>query len=169
MNCLDIGANIGTHSVILSNLFKNVYSYEPQKDVYDILKLNIQINKCNNIILNNFGLGEIEKQITMQCFDKDQPNNIAAIAIDDTNNGCEKVQIKTLDSLNLMNIKFIKIDIEGYEYNALLGGIKMIKENKPIIIFEQHDMYSKIFKLIESLGYNIRRISYANDYLASPS
>ena len=167
-NCLDIGANIGTHSVILSKLFKNIYSFEPQKEVFDILKLNIQINKCKNVILNNFGLGEIKKEMTMQCYDKDKPKNIGGISIADDNNGCEKIQINTLDSLNLSNIKFIKIDIEGYEYNALLGGINLIKNNKPYIIFEQHDMNSKIFKFIKSLDYKIKRISYANDFLAHP-
>ncbi len=170
MNCLDIGANIGTHIVILGGLFKNVYAFEPQKDVFEILSLNIKENNLKNITAYNFGLGNIEKKANMWFIDKNKSNNFGRVGIiEDDENKKEKgesINIKTLDSLNLKNIAFIKIDVEGYEYNALLGGIKTIKKYKPTIIFEQHDSNSPLFKFLEELGYKIRRISILNDYIA---
>ena len=50
-NIIDLGANIGTHSIIYSNYTKgNIYSFEPQKIVFDILQKNIELNNCKNII-----------------------------------------------------------------------------------------------------------------------
>ena len=57
MNCLDIGANIGTHTVILGELFKTVYAFEPQKEAFEILLLNIKENNLSNVIGYNYGLG----------------------------------------------------------------------------------------------------------------
>ena len=50
-------------------------------------------------------------------------------------NGNEK--IRTLDSFNLSNISFIKIDVEGYELNLLKGAYETIKRDKPVIFIEK--------------------------------
>ena len=174
LNCLDIGANIGTHTVILSELFKNVYAFEPQKEVFEVLKLNLEVNNCKNVIPYNFGLGEKEKTADLGFLDKNEPNNFGAATIvenDKLKKGDKKgetIVIKTLDSLNLKDICFIKIDIEGYEYNALLGGQETIKKYRPVIIFEQHDSQSPLFGWFSEIGYKIRKISIQNDYIAIP-
>jgi FkbM family methyltransferase len=174
LNCLDIGANIGTHTVILSELFKNVYAFEPQKEVFEVLKLNLKVNNCTNTTPYNFGLGEKEKTADLGFIDKNKSNNFGGVGIVETDKlkeGVKKgetIEIKTLDSLNLKDIGFIKIDVEGYEYNALLGGEQTIKKYRPIIIFEQHDSKSPLFNWLHGLGYKTRKISVQNDYIAIP-
>jgi FkbM family methyltransferase len=174
LNCLDIGANIGTHTVILSGLFKNVYAFEPQREVYDILKLNLEINNCTNTTPYNFGLGETEKIANLGFMDKNKSNNFGGVGVvekDKLKEGEQKgetIDIKTLDSLNLKDIGFIKIDVEGYEYNALLGGEQTIRKYRPTIIFEQHDSKSPLFVWLLEIGYKIRKISIQNDYIAIP-
>ncbi len=73
----------------------------------------------------------------------------------------EIINLKTLDSLvdPLEIIKLIKIDVEGHEYEVLLGAEKVIKKNYPIILFEQHkgdfiNGQSKVINLIKSYGYS---------------
>ena len=174
LNCLDIGANIGTHTVILSSLFKNVYAFEPQKDIFDLLKLNIEVNNCTNVTPYNFGLGEKEKTAELGFIDKNKSNNFGGVGIIDKNKlkegeqKGESINIKTLDSLNITDLGFIKIDVEGYEYNALLGGKQTIKKYRPTIVFEQHDSKSKLFNWLNELGYKTRKISVQNDYIAIP-
>lgn len=166
-NCLDIGANIGTHSVICSQYFKHVYSFEPQKDVFNLLTKNIQINNCHNVTPYNIGLSNEIKTLQMKCYDHNQKTNIGALNIvQDHEQGCESIQVKSLDLLQIDNIGLIKIDVEGHEYNALLGGLNTIKRSRPVIIFEEHKYNSPVFKLIYSLGYDIKKISFANDYIA---
>ena len=128
-NCLDIGANIGTHSIICSKYFKHVYSFEPQKDVFNILKQNIDINHCNNVIPYNIGLSNEKTQFKMKCYDHQKSTNIGALNIVENNEeGCEKIQVVPLDLLEINNIALIKIDVEGHEYNALIGGMNTIKK-----------------------------------------
>lgn len=83
--------------------------------------------------------------------------------------GGEEVKIKTLDSFNIKEkIDLIKIDVEGFEYFALSGGIQTIKKNKPVILIEEHNYgNSKVFKLLMELGYKIRRITVFNDFIAT--
>ena len=63
-NCVDVGANIGNHSILFSNFFKKVTSFEPQKEVFEVLKLNTR--KIQNISIINKGLSNIEKKKTLR-------------------------------------------------------------------------------------------------------
>ena len=101
----------------------------------------------------------------MQCYDKNKKKNMGGIGIV-KNNGCEKINVKNLDSYKFKDIGLIKIDVEGYELNVFKGGIKTLKKWKPIILFEEHNINSKVFKFLRSLNYEIRKLSIANDYIA---
>ena len=61
MHVMDIGANIGTHTLLISKLVGDdgkVYAFEPCKLNHDILFQNLVINKCKNTVLYKYGLGE---------------------------------------------------------------------------------------------------------------
>lgn len=169
---LDIGANIGTHSVYLSDFFYEVHSFEPQIAVFKLLESNIKLNKCANIKAHNFGLGSSDKYEHLEKYDIEKPTNQGGIGIDKTgqSNG-ETITIKVLDKLNLQNIGFIKIDVEGYELNVLKGSINTIKNNKPVIVIELNyktkNNHKEIVELLESLGYKLKRISF-DDYICLP-
>jgi hypothetical protein len=49
----------------------------------------------------------------------------------------------TLDGLNLDNVAFIKIDVEGYEYPVVMGAAATIKKFKPVVIVESKGMDKK--------------------------
>lgn len=81
------------------------------------------------------------------------------------------VQKNTLDSYNLTNIGFIKIDVEGHEKEVLEGSVETIKRNNyPKILFESWDehheknnypaikLQKELFNFITSLGYKIIKI-----------
>lgn len=168
--CLDIGANIGVHTVVLSDYFSQVHAFEPQKDVYNLLKQNVALNECENVMLYNVGLGEKEDKLKMQCYDDSVKTNIGAIGIaQGGDEGCEEVDIKTLDSYNITGVALIKIDVEGHEYQAFLGGMETVKTNRPVILFEEHNYKSsQVFEILETLNYEIRRLSLFNDFIAIP-
>ncbi len=78
---------------------------------------------------------------------------------------------KTLDSFNLTNINFIKIDVEGHEKLVLEGAVQTLKNNNyPKILFESWDEHheqnglpsiklkKELFEFIESLGYRIIKL-----------
>jgi tetrahydromethanopterin S-methyltransferase subunit F len=83
----------------------------------------------------------------------------------------KEVKVVTLDSFNLTNVDFIKIDVESYEYEVLKGAKNTIETNKPIIGIEllqsYQPNYKEIVKYIESLGYRaIEKMS--NDVIFKP-
>jgi FkbM family methyltransferase len=169
-DALDIGANIGTHTVYLSDNFKTVHAFEPQKKVFDILNENIKLNNITNVITYNYGLAEKEKKVKMRKFSNDKDENIGAINIEDNGRG-EEIFLKRLDSLNLTNIKFIKMDVEGFEYFVLLGGKNTILQSKPIIIIELNSTGTKyredVRNFFKSVNYKLNKIS-SDDYIAKP-
>jgi|ETNmetMinimDraft_31_1059906.scaffolds.fasta_scaffold00962_4 FkbM family methyltransferase len=174
---LDIGANIGTHTLYLSKYFKEVYAFESQRDMFKQLKLNLKINNINNVKTFNAkpsAYKEIlfckrENSEKIEQFD----NLIGEIKIsnqDGINDGeCQKIVIKKIDSLKLKSkVSLIKMD---YNFDDVLkGAIKTIKKNKPIIIFKEADFTnSVIFKELRKLNYSIKRISIFSDWIAYPN
>jgi lipoate synthase len=76
------------------------------------------------------------------------------------------VDIIPLDSLDIPQCDLFKIDIQGYEYFAFLGAQKLIENNKPIILLENHlndlknEFKSKEFLL--NMGYELYRYNIGN-------
>ncbi len=171
---IDIGANIGTYSVILSKYCKEVHAFECSPDTYQNLNNSIKLNHMTNIVTHQEGLGDEEKESIFYLTSADGGTD-SLIDVPGYTSGQITVQIKTLDSFKLTNIGFIKIDVENYELEVLKGAQQTLKNsNYPPIIFEaNHDEWYKekkleLFKFIISLGYKIHPINgYGNMYLAS--
>jgi FkbM family methyltransferase len=169
-NIIDLGANIGTHSIIYSNYTNGtVYSFEPQKTIFDILNKNVELNNCKNIITYNFGASNINKKFYMNV-NYEKKDNQGAFKIDDSldiTNGLE-IECRIIDELNIKNVGYIKIDIENHEYEALLGLKNLLKKEKPYIMVEIHNSCptkNLTFQLLIQLGYiNYHRLSHC-DYI----
>jgi len=169
-NIIDLGSNIGTHSIIYANYTNGtVYAFEPQKIVFDILNKNVKLNNCKNIITNNFGGSNVNKNFYMNaCYE--HKDNQGAFKIDETldeTNGL-KIECKIIDELNIENVCYIKIDVEGHEYEALLGLKKILSRDHPTLMIEIHDSCSTknlSFIYLEEIGYkNHYRLSHC-DYI----
>jgi FkbM family methyltransferase len=169
---LDIGANIGTSCIHMANHYSQVHAFEPQKKIFNLLQSNIKINNCKNIIPHNFGLGNNIKKEKMEYYDKNSLTNQGGIGIDKNGNkNGETIYVQPLDELNLSNIALIKIDVEGYEYNVLLGGKNTITSSRPYIIIELNikskNDHNNIINFFKQINYKLTRIS-PDDYLAEP-
>ena len=176
-SCLDIGANIGNHSVFFANFFSNIYSFEPDPDSYYLLKFNSKNFK--NIKAFNFGSSNIdESQYLYIGVDTDRGRNTLFIDRAKKNYNDQsypkkiKVELKNLDNLlkenKIKKISFIKIDIEGYEYKALIGLKNTIINDSPIIVLEQwtdtFDEIKKTTKSIDFLKKNNYKFFYEPNY-----
>ena len=60
-------------------------------------------------------------------------------------NGGEKVEMLKMDNFNFVNVKFIKIDVQGYELEVLKGAEKTVAASRPILFFETDEIYLKHF------------------------
>jgi FkbM family methyltransferase len=140
---LDIGANIGNHSLYFSEFFGNVFAFEPNPKTFALLKVNSEYACLNgNIKCFNYGLSDLNGQLF---FKSSQSNTggskIVSDRLKDTNDSIFLIDVKRADDIEQLfekNIALIKIDIEGHELQALKGARGLITKNKPIILFEQH-------------------------------
>jgi FkbM family methyltransferase len=140
---VDVGANIGCHAISYANFNPEckVWAFEPQEKLHAILSRNVDRNNMNDRVhVFKYGLGHEERNVTMASldtvFDPNQRGcNKGGLGI---GQGGEVIQIRTLDSLNLPGLDFIKIDVEGAEGLVLQGGAETIKKFKPVIFFEHN-------------------------------
>lgn len=137
------GGNQGLYTRLYSKIFKNVYSFEPDYKNFHCLVLN---NQTENVIKMNCGLGLKPEflSIARPVFDNTGMNMITSAS--------GSVPILPLDSFNFNELNLLQLDVEGYEYNILLGGIKTIKRCKPVIALEQGKR-PQILDLLDDLGY----------------
>lgn len=136
--CLDIGANIGNHSVAFSSHFSEVHAFEPNTNVFELLKINAKL--ADNIKPWNFGLSQ--KAQTFQVVEKLGNVGSSGVGVDagplvgDTMN----FEMQALDhtDLNLKDkrITFVKIDVEGHEPEAIAGAKKTLERHQPIVGLE---------------------------------
>ncbi len=136
---LDVGANIGNHTLFFSKFWGEVkvYSFEPSSVIFKMLQRNIQLNNlestnCFNIAVGNkMGSGRISYNGQLE-------NNLGATKVDYEDAG--EIQFITLDTFtlehNLNAIDLVKIDVEGFELKVLKGMEQIIKEYNPYIWIE---------------------------------
>jgi len=166
-NAIDVGANIGNHSLFFSKYFKKVIAFEPNPIACNILKANILFNNIDNILLFETGLGDEEKVMSFIINRSNVGNSFfindpKSMYMNDNHYQITKSNIKIGDNLlidhNTDNVGLIKVDCEGFEYQALKGLKKIIVKNKPIIIFETGMNGVKesndIINLLIDMGYN---------------
>jgi FkbM family methyltransferase len=136
---LDIGANIGYYVLIESNLVGDsgkVYAIEPVFSNIKALKSNIKLNNCENVEI--FRLAVSDKDGKSRIYVSDR-SNLSAMEKSRAGGkviGAEEVEVVTLDSFfKDKNISsFIRMDVEGYEYNIIKGMAKTLKEARTLKI-----------------------------------
>ena len=151
--CLDIGANLGAHTMVLADLASRgrVYAFEPSSINAGFLSENIRANCLTNAQCEQIGLGS---QRGVQEF-----TNLVGLEgcsfvspLDDVDDvlvrswgqrlerTTEKVIIETLDSWVSKNgidrVDFVKMDAEGSELSILEGGLTTFTSHRPKLIVE---------------------------------
>jgi len=121
--CVDAGANVGMWTRYLMQDFEQVHCFEPNPVFIECWRKNTPADQ--NAVLHEVGLGDSEHTATFT-----QP---LAQMLDRTPGD---IQIRTLDSFELVDIDFIKIDVDGYEDLLVKGAQETIAQNLPVINIE---------------------------------
>lgn len=138
---LDIGANIGFHTLYFSELVGNtgkVIAFEPILSTFSVLTTNVKLNDFENIILKNIALGDENKILEIYVDNNNQnPGENNLFTKGNTLIDCKKGD----DILANVKVDFIKIDVEGYELFALKGLFNTLQNHRPKIVFEYDKNY----------------------------
>ncbi len=170
---LDIGANIGYHSLFLSAYFKNdlkIYAFEPIKSLYAQFNESIKLNKFYNISLLQFAVSNKRDNKKVLYIREDNIGGSSLYSYPKINffktRQKEIVEVVNLDSFfdNNFKINLIKLDVEGNELEVIKGGLSLIKKNKPFIVLEFSPIFYvqdykeksiELLNLLKDLGYKL--------------
>lgn len=147
MTCLDIGSNIGYYVLLENKIIGNkgkVIAIEPSPKNFEYLKKNIEIQRTKNIQAFNFAAGDKTGYINFLNY-KNESNSGRVIPDNEVINWpgqVVKLPVKTIDSfleeIEEDKIDFLRMDVEGYEYQIFQGMKNTIRRSKPIIQIEVH-------------------------------
>ena len=135
---LDIGANIGVHTIDLSRLAGPtgiVHAFEPQRLTYQTLCANIALNSRRNVFAHHAAVGDSPGTLLVPALDPDERHNYGGVSLLEQLPG-ERVPMLTIDSLNLTDCQFIKVDVEGMETEALRGAAVTLHKFRPVLYVE---------------------------------
>ncbi len=156
---VDVGANVGRHTLRMARCGIQVYAFEPNPTVLKILFTKIE--KYRNVEVFPYALGDEDKEAVFYMHELSGLSGIIQYDWRKYATAC-KVKVRKLDDFNLTDIGLIKVDTEGYEYFVLKGALQTIRREKPRIIVELHEpLYQnkrKIEGLLRPLGYKSRLI-----------
>lgn len=135
---MDIGGNIGWYSILLDKSFPNIqiYSFEPEPVNADCFRYNMKLNNSENIDLVEKGVSDISGYKTMYVYKNSNKGRNSLLPIN--NFGTIEIEVVSLDNFvkdkHVKKVKFIKIDIEGYEYFALKGAQNTLAKTELLLM-----------------------------------
>jgi FkbM family methyltransferase len=136
---LDIGANIGNHTLVIADYSKHVIAFEPVDFIFQVLKTNIEQNRSTHVEFADAGLSD--KTGEAEIFIPDNAN-LGSSSLEVAEGKGEKLKIRTLigdqylSQHHVGKIDFIKMDVEGHEVPALKGLKKTIEAYQPLLLLE---------------------------------
>jgi FkbM family methyltransferase len=153
---IDIGAHMGGLTLSLAQAVGpqgRVIAIEPQRAMYQLLCTNLALNELLNVKAIQAGAGRASGRAFVPQANYDRPGNFGGIELGDSQG--EPVEIISIDSLNLPQCQFIKIDAEGQEQAVIAGAADTIARCQPVLYVEndRRDRSPDLIRQIYDLGY----------------
>lgn len=126
-NAVDVGARYGEYTRYLISHFDHVYCFEPRDNVANKFARNVDVSKVS---FYPTAIGDQSGTVDMYggAIGKDGPKE----------HKHRTRPVHTLDQFDLPDVRYIKIDVEGYELKVLKGAVNTIQKYRPLIVIEQN-------------------------------
>lgn len=150
---IDVGAHVGIISRLMAMDFVAAASFEPVPENIECFRRNVT---AQNVTLHEMALGRAPGRVS--------------IVNHNVNSGCwraaegDSIELRTLDSFGL-SPDLIKIDVEGFEGEVLLGAKETLARSSPVVVFEDNGLGEKFYGLnwvdpkniLAEAGYTFRK------------
>ncbi|MDR7130458.1 FkbM family methyltransferase [Algoriphagus sp. 4150] len=142
---IDVGANQGEYSLWAARkvgIDGRVVAFEPMQQLFDQLTENIRLNEAfhKSIIPVKLGLSDKKGEVILYSSADSNEGTNTIYNTEKFSIESGKIQLDTLDeqlkSLEITNVNFLKIDVEGAELQVLKGALNTLKKHRPIILLE---------------------------------
>lgn len=164
--CIQAGGACGIWPIYLSSYFEKVKTFESESKNFNVMAANIARSGKKNIIPYFASLhSAYRNDIEIKTDVLKEAGNCGAYFIQKSDNfGCRVLAGSklsyTIDGPCLSNIDFICLDVEGMEYDVLLGAEKVLKNSNPVVMIEEKPLphmgpgdHLKARDLLVSIGY----------------
>ncbi len=137
---VDIGAHIGFFSCVVAKTFPkiDVHSFEMERQVFELLQKNVELNKTENIKLYNYAISDSKKTVYYE--KSQQPNEKTSLC--KKNDKSVSTKSIALDDLGFVP-DVVKIDVEGTELDVLKGMSKVLSRVKAVFIEIHPELYKR--------------------------
>lgn len=150
---LDVGAHVGLWSRPMMHRAntKYIWAFEPNQLVRECYVLNM--GGFENYSIYPFALGDKNRKGYLNV----ETDNSGNTNIHPTKNG--DTEIRTLDSFNFEHIDYIKVDVEGFEYNFLKGAVDTLNRCRPFVHLEMksknmRNSKEEFTRFMKNIGYS---------------
>lgn len=164
---VDIGANIGFHSLNVAKIFNNiiVHAFEPNLDIADQFAKSIQRNCLSNITIHRVGLSDVAEESTLYIRDENTGGsslNPIVPEVDFRVYHSVQITLRRLDDeiSEAVKVDVIKIDVEGHEYEALRSSARILGRWHPVTVME----FSPAFYEADYIGKSVDFIKYLREF-----
>ena len=168
---VDIGAHIGRYTVIASNRVGprgKVIAIEANPDNFEMLNCNIKLNQLSNVICLNYAVYSQETKIKLYLAGEQSGHTIYNTLISERASNEKFVEINANTLVNLLRLQgisevnWIKIDVEGAEFEVLKGATSILSQSNNIsVLIEVHKLsggttlYKPIIEFLSMYNFKI--------------
>lgn len=154
----DIGANVGFYTLLASRLVGSegkVFAFEPLPTNLNYLEKHVKLNDCANVTILRYAL--LEKEGVVNFAGEGSTAHVSS-------NGKKIVEARTLDELvsnkEIQPANIIKMDIEGAEVKALMGGQDFFNSYSPVLLLATHGQstHQNCIELLRDWGYVLEAV-----------
>lgn len=146
---LDVGANLGYFALIEAKASPNnkVYAVEPVPENFKLLRANVELNELSNIALYNCGIStksETREMIVPRHRNWATLNTQLFDQLERSAGGASRIEVRLMSLSDFVrdHVKerptLLRMDVEGFEYNIIMGNMDFIMEYRPKIFLEFH-------------------------------
>jgi FkbM family methyltransferase len=157
---IDVGANIGLYTQALAKLSREVHAFEPVDELAEILRKIAP----GNVTVHQVALSDRSGMAVLSVPSAGGHRTYGLSSIEPrTGSGFVRTNVQTarLDDLEITEVGFVKVDVEGHEMHVLEGARGIISRDHPIFLVECEERHSyggpaKLFRFFAEMGYHGR-------------
>lgn len=161
---IDVGSNVGFYSMLFAKRANDgvVYGFEPNLSTYELLNETIKKNKVANVFIAQTALGATSTKYSLINEDANNHGKTYVSLQAEGDSATVSLDSFVLES-RLERLDLIKVDIEGFEYQFLLGAVDTLRKYKPVVYMEVNDEFlyrydntaREVIEFFENLNYKI--------------
>jgi FkbM family methyltransferase len=167
---LDIGTNIGYFALKMAQRVGSsgrVFGFEPHPFIFNKASRNLELSKMENVEIARIGLGSKSGWASMETPVEANRGQTHITSMDDSGESEIRLLDDWVQGKQIEKIDLIKIDVEGFEYDVLSGGLRTLAEMRPLMFIELSDPHlsrfghssKKLLGLLAELGYSFVDVS----------